>query len=224
MDTKTTNKKQKAYNYMKSRIIEGFYAPGQRIVINQLVKELSTSAIPIREAVRQLEAEGLIEYQENIGPIVTPIDENEYADTLSVLAIMEGYATALSKDSFSKESLAKLIDMNEKMMGALTEFDFAEFGRLNREFHDLTYNDCPNKYLIETIRKTWRRLDSIRMTGSAFDPKRANQSIEEHKHIIKLISEKADFQTLELAVRTHKLNTVSAFHEKKSKPNGTTFI
>jgi DNA-binding GntR family transcriptional regulator len=47
------SKKQKAYEYMKMKIVEGHYAPGQRIVINQLVKELSTSAIPIREAVRQ---------------------------------------------------------------------------------------------------------------------------------------------------------------------------
>lgn len=224
MDTKITNKKQKAYNYMKARIVEGFYAPGQRIVINQLVKELSTSAIPIREAIRQLEAEGLIEYQQNIGAVVTPINENEYVDTLSVLAMMEGYAVALSRGTFSEETITVLTGLNEKMMEALTEFDFIEFGRLNREFHDLTYQTCPNKYLIEEIRKTWVRLDSIRVTGSTLNPKRARKSVEEHEHIIELLNEGADFQAVELAVRSHKLNTIEAFNKNKAKTNGTTFI
>jgi len=224
MDTKRVSKKQKAYNYMKTKIVEGQYAPGQRIVINQLVKELSTSAIPIREAVRQLEAEGLIEYQQNIGPVVTPINENEYADTLSTLAVMEGYATALSKDTFTEERIAVLEKLNENMKEKLAEFDFGKFGELNREFHDLTYDNCPNQYLVETIRKTWVRLDSIRLTGSTFNPKRANESIGEHERIIELLSEGTDFQEIELAVRSHKLNTMRAFHENKKQPNGTTFI
>ncbi|MBP2076060.1 GntR family transcriptional regulator [Oceanobacillus polygoni] len=223
-NTKRVSKKQKAYDYMKSRIMEGFYAPGQRIVINQLVKELATSAIPIREAVRSLEAEGLIEYQQNIGPVVTPIDESKYTDTLSTLAVMEGYATALSKASLTEEQITFLKDLNQQMKEALTEFEFGKFGDLNRKFHDLTYDSCPNQYLIESIRKTWMQLDSIRLTGSTFNPKRAKESIDEHEHIIQLLSEDADFQVIELAVRSHKLNTVQSFHERKRQPNGTTFI
>jgi DNA-binding GntR family transcriptional regulator len=218
------NKKQLAYDFMKSRIIEGHYAPGQRIVINQLVKELSTSAIPIREAVRQLEAEGLVEYQDNIGPVVTPINENEYVETLSVLAVMEGYATALAHESFPKEKIAELVSLNEKMKEALEDFDFEEFGKLNRKFHNLTYDFCPNKYLVESIRKTWERLDSIRVTGSTVHPKRAKESIHEHEQIITLLDNDADFAVIEAAVRKHKLNTAEAFLKYKGKVTGTTFI
>lgn len=221
---KQVSKKQKAYDYMKSKIMEGFYVPGQRIVINQLVKELATSAIPIREAVRQLEAEGLIEYQQNIGPVVTPIDESEYIDTLSTLAVLEGYATALSKTALTDKKIKILTDLNQQMKGALAEFEFGKFGELNRRFHDLTYDNCPNHYLIESIRKTWMQLDSIRLTGSTFNPKRAKESINEHEHIIQLLSEDADFQLIEAAVRSHKLNTVKSYHERKRQPNGTTFI
>ncbi|WP_246050046.1 GntR family transcriptional regulator [Aquibacillus sediminis] len=218
------NKKQKAYNYMKTRIIEGYYAPGQRIVINQLAKELSTSAIPIREAVRQLEAEGLIEYKQNVGPVVTPINENEYLDTLSVLALMEGYATAMNHQNMSQQSIETLKEMNEDMKKSLEEFDFSEFGRLNRAFHDLTYQGCENKYLVDNIRKTWRRLDSIRVAGSTFNPKRAKASIEEHAEIIDLLQDQSSFEKIETAVRNHKLNTIEAYRSQKSKPNGTTFI
>ncbi|MCU9593408.1 GntR family transcriptional regulator [Caldibacillus thermolactis] len=218
------SKKQKAYEYMKMKIVEGHYAPGQRIVINQLVKELSTSAIPIREAVRQLEAEGLIEYKQNIGPVVSPINENEYEETLSVLALMEGYATALSQKSFPEEKITDLITLNEAMKEALEEFNFGEFGKLNREFHYLTYSTCPNKYLIDTIKKTWERLDSIRVTGSTINPKRAKESVAEHEKIIHLLKTKASFEEVELAVRSHKLNTLNAFKKNKTKITGTTFI
>lgn len=224
METKKVNKKEKAYHYLKNKIIHGHFAPGQRIVINQLAKTLSTSAIPIREAVRQLEAEGLIAYQQNIGPVVTPIDENEYVNTLSTLAVLEGYAAALSIGKFTEERIEMLSNLNLQMKEALTEFDFGEFGELNRKFHDLTYENCPNNYLVETIRKTWLRLDSIRLTGSTFNPKRAKESIDEHEKIIKLLHEGADFHTVESAVRSHKLNTVQAFHQNKEKPSGTTFI
>ncbi|WP_139347002.1 FCD domain-containing protein, partial [Herbaspirillum sp. VT-16-41] len=109
------------------------------------------------------------------------------------LAIMEGYATALSRESFTEKRIATLKELNQKMKETLTNFDFGEFGKLNREFHVLTYDQCPNKYLMETIQKTWIRMDSIRLSGSTFDPKRANNSIHEHDHIIKLLSEGAAF-------------------------------
>ncbi|GEL76972.1 GntR family transcriptional regulator [Tenuibacillus multivorans] len=215
------NKKQKAYNYMKSKIIEGLYVPGQRIVINQLVKELETSAIPIREAVRQLEAEGLIEYQDNIGPVVTPIDESQYIETLTVLAILEGYATALSKDHLPAQELSNLKNINHDMMLALDEFDFTEFGALNRKFHDKIYQFCPNKHLVDTVRETSRKLDSIRVTGSTFHPKRAQSSIEEHERIIELLNQKVDFEMIEHEVRKHKMNTVAAYKNQKERTSNT---
>lgn len=225
MENKTITKKQKAYDYMKSRIIEGYYAPGQRIVINQLVKELSTSAIPIREAVRQLEAEGLIDYQNNIGPVVTPIDKNEYLDTISVLAVMEGYATALSnQQGFSEEKITELSTKNQQMKEAIEAFDFQAFGRLNRQFHDLIYTHCENRFLVEEIRKSWRKLDSIRRTGSAFHPKRAFASIQEHQQLIDLLRRKADFETVEKVARMHKLNTKEAFKQQRNQIHGDAFI
>ncbi|CDQ40495.1 MULTISPECIES: GntR family transcriptional regulator [Virgibacillus] len=218
MENKTITKKQKAYDYMKSRIIEGHYAPGQRIVINQLVKELSTSAIPIREAVRQLEAEGLIDYQNNIGPVVTPIDKSEYLDTISVLAVMEGYATALSSQhEFSQVKIIELTTKNQQMKEAIEAFDLQSFGQLNREFHELIYSQCENTFLVEEIRKSWRKLDSIRRTGSAFHPKRAFASIQEHQQLIDLLSKNADFELIEKAARTHKLNTKEAFNNQNTQ-------
>ncbi|MFU0791831.1 MAG: GntR family transcriptional regulator [Virgibacillus proomii] len=217
MENQSITKKQRAYDYMKSRIIEGYYAPGQRIVINQLVKELFTSAIPIREAVRQLEAEGLIEYQNNIGPIVTPINKDEYFNTMSVLAVMEGYGTALSSQhGITKEKLAELSEKNNQMKEAIDEFNFQNFGRLNRAFHELIYAHCKNTFLVDEIRRLWIKLDSIRRAGSAFHPKRALASIEEHEQLIELLRKRADFEIIEKVARMHKLNTRDAFKDQSN--------
>lgn len=224
MKTKRTSKKQKAYNYMKEKIVKGFYAPGQRIVINQLARELSTSAIPIREAVRQLEAEGLVEYKQNIGPVVRKINENEYVEALTVLAVMEGYATALAHGTFTEDAITKLYELNEQMKEALMEFNFGIFGKLNREFHFLIYSHCPNQYLVDAIKRTWDKLDAIRVAGSTINPKRAKESIAEHEEIIQLLEKDADFHKIEQVARSHKLNMVDAFLKGQNQVTGTTFI
>lgn len=209
------SKQQYAYKLLRARILDGTYGPGFRLVIDQIAKEIQTSAIPVREAIRQLESDGLIQYKPYSGAVVTPPNENEYLETLSFLAIIEGYATALSSKYFPDERLQELHAINEKMKQAIEELDFVKFGELNRSFHSLTYEYCDNKYLVENIKATWNRLDSIRRAGSAFITVRARESIEEHDEIIRILKEKRPQQEIELFVRNHKLNTVNAFLQRK---------
>ncbi|WP_093231216.1 GntR family transcriptional regulator [Thermoflavimicrobium dichotomicum] len=211
------NKQQYAYQILRSRILDGTYSPGYRIVISQIAKELSLSAIPVREAIRQLEADGLIEYKQYSGAVVTPIDEQKYVETLSVLAVMEGYATALSSLAFPFERIAKLQDLNEAMKKALKEFDFVRFGQLNRTFHDQIYEYCQNQYLIENIRQTWSRLDSIRRMGSLFIPVRAKQSVQEHDQLISMLKNQRPFDEIERFAREHKMNMVKFFNHMKKQ-------
>ncbi|WP_096199447.1 GntR family transcriptional regulator [Bacillus sp. FJAT-45350] len=217
METKKINKQQTAYKVIRERILSGEYPPGIRIVINQIAKELSLSAIPIREAIRQLESDGLIVYQPNIGAVVSSIDENEYLETLTLLAVLEGYATAESADNFPKEKIKELTTINEQLEQALDELDFARFGVLNRLFHEKTYAYCENKYVIETIKNTWSKLSRIRGMGAAFVSSRSKQSVGEHRRIIKLIENNHSFSEIESFVRLHKMNTVAAFIKRKEE-------
>ncbi|WLD94818.1 GntR family transcriptional regulator [Alkalihalobacillus sp. AL-G] len=209
------NKQQYAYKLLRARILDGSYGPGYRIVIDQIAREISTSAIPIREALRQLESDGLIQFKPYSGAIVTPINENEYLETLSVLAVIEGYATSLSSQYFPAERIPELMVINELMKSAIDDLNFESFGQHNRQFHALTYEYCDNKYLVENIRNTWKRLDSIRRAGSAFMPYRAKESVLEHDQIIRLIEHRADASEVEAYVRDHKLNTVKSFYHQR---------
>lgn len=219
MDTqiKKPNKQQIAYEFIRSKITEGTYGPGFRVVIDQIAKELGTSPIPIREAIRQLEADGLIQYKPYSGAIVSTINEIEYLEILSVLAVMEGYATALSSQMISDEEITEVESVNNAMKDAVAEFDFDKFGDLNRKFHTLIYQCCGNQFLIENVTQTWQRMGRIRRTGFSFVPKRARQSIQEHEYIIQLIKEKAPLQEIEEFVREHKLNTARAFQKRQEE-------
>lgn len=219
METKKSrmNKQQMAYEYILKQITQGNYGPGYRIVIDQLAKELGTSAIPIREAIRQLEADGLIEYKPYTGAIVSTINEQEYLETLSVLAVMEGYATALCSQVLTGEEIAALREINEEMKGAITEFDFERFTVLNRQFHTQMYRSCGNQFLVESVTQIWQRLDRVRRSGFSFVPKRGYESIAEHEHILRLIEQKAPLSEIESYVREHKLKTARAFQERQKE-------
>lgn len=67
--TEAKSKQQIAYNYLKEGIDRGLYAPKQRLVIDTLARELSISPVPVREAIRRLEAEGLVIFSKNSGAI-----------------------------------------------------------------------------------------------------------------------------------------------------------
>ncbi|HEY4552421.1 MAG TPA: GntR family transcriptional regulator [Bacillaceae bacterium] len=210
------NKQQKAYRVIKARIVERVYAPGQRIVIDQLARELETSSIPVREAIRQLEAEGLLHYKQNIGPVVSEINESEYYETLKLLAVLEGYATALSAQDFPQEKIGVLKEINERMKEALEEFDFQKFGKLNSEFHKNIYEECGNTILKETIKGMWKRMDAIRGLGSTLYSVRVKESIQEHEQIIGLLEQGAEFGLIEERVRMHKIKTAEDFERRRS--------
>jgi DNA-binding GntR family transcriptional regulator len=208
------SKTQQAYEFLKNNILEGSYGPGQRIVIDQVAKELGLSTIPIREAIRQLESDGLIQYKPYSGAIVSGINETEYIEVLTVLSVLEGYATALSSRNFTSGHIEQLSQINKQMEEALQDFDFERFGQLNRQFHAVIYEECGNTFLLEEIRQSQQRLDRVRRSIFTLLPQRTKQSIEEHAAIIKLFEQGTSFKEIEETVRNHRINTINAFKNK----------
>jgi DNA-binding GntR family transcriptional regulator len=206
-------KQERAYRTIRERILSGAYGPGYRVVIDTLATELEVSAVPVREAIRRLEAEGLIVYRPNAGAQVAPAEPGLYDEELTVLAVLEGYATALAAEQMGAEDVERLKAINEKMVEAMEHIDALTFGRLNQEFHGAIYARCPNPSLVELLEDVARRLDAIRRTVFVQIPYRGSASIEEHRHLIALIEAEAPFAEIEAAARTHKLNTVESFRQ-----------
>ncbi|HHY72335.1 MAG TPA: GntR family transcriptional regulator [Bacillus bacterium] len=212
----TISKTQYAYEFLRAKILDGDYAPGQRIVIDQIAKELGTSTIPIREAIRNLESDGLISYKPYSGAIVSAINETEYVEVLSVIAVLEGFAASLSSKKLTVQNLKELEQLNNQMAKALTNFEFETFSQLNRKFHAVIFEKCDNTFLIDQINEAQQRLNRVRRSIFTFVPQRACQSIEEHVEIINLIRENAPTSKIEEVVRQHRINTLIAFQNRKN--------
>ncbi|HUY99808.1 MAG TPA: GntR family transcriptional regulator [Thermomicrobiaceae bacterium] len=208
-----TSKQELAYRTIRGRILDGARGPGARIVIDEVARELGCSPIPVREAVRRLEAEGLVEYTRHAGARVVRIDAGRYLDTLATLAVLEGFATATAAPALGPADVAELRRLGEQMRTAVEAGDPHRYGTLNRAYHETIYRRCGNSYLVEQIRAAWARLDSMRRSIFALLPERARASLDDHDRITALLASGAPAAVIEQTVRDHKLATARAFHD-----------
>ena len=210
------SKSEQAYQAIKEGILDGRYSAGYRLVFAQLAEDLDISAVPVREAIRRLEAEGFVVFTRNKGAQVADVDPQEYAETMAVLAHLEGAATALSAPRLSSEQLDKARALNREMADSIAEFDPALFTRLNLEFHKLVNCECTNAHLLELLEREQDRLAMVRRNTYSFVPSRASDSVREHEEILVLIETGASALEIELAARNHKLHTLEQFIARMS--------
>lgn len=213
MPASAPTKQQQVYEVLRERILSGMYGPGFRIVIDQVAVEFAVSALPVREAIRRLEAEGLIVYRANAGAHVAPAEPELFEANMTVLALLEGYATALAAPLLTVDDLAALEQRTDDMVAAMERMDSLAFGRHNRAFHQIIYDRCPNPTLVAMLRDVDRRLDAIRTTVFVHIPYRGASSVTEHRELIELLRSGAAAKRVETTARQHKLHTLESFRE-----------
>lgn len=209
------SKSQLTYHWIRERIARQEFVPGYRLVLGTIAEELGVSVVPVREAVRRLEAEGLVEFEKNVGARVALVDEADYLNSVETLAVLEGAATALSLPRLGEAELEQAERLNDRMRGLLEHFDPDEFTALNHEFHNALHLQCPNPHLGELVQREWTRLSRLRRSIFAFVPDRAPESVAEHDEILRLIRTDADPVDVELAVRRHRRRTIEAYRRHR---------
>jgi DNA-binding GntR family transcriptional regulator len=210
------SKSQLAYDYLRDRIARHELSPGYRLVLQNIADELAMSVVPVREAIRRLEAEGLVTYERNVGARVAMIDEHGYVDAMQALGVVEGAATGLSAPAISSADLARATEVNEHLRSVLDHFDPHAFTALNRQFHSVLFESCPNKLLLDMVHRGWAQLSGLRDSTFAFVPGRAHDSVAEHAHILDLIARRADPLEIEIAARDHRWATMQAFLDSRA--------
>jgi DNA-binding GntR family transcriptional regulator len=203
-------KQERTYAILRSRILDGTYGPGQRLVIDALARDLAVSPMPVREAIRRLEAEGWVVYQRHQGAQVAPLDEAGWMDALSTLAVLEGYATALSAPHLSAADIERARAINGKMQDALEALDVMAVSAHNLAFHRALTERCPNAYLRRELAAIQERLNTLRSSIFMFVPTRGRVSLDEHEQLVAMIERGSKPQKIERFARAHKLHTVEA--------------
>lgn len=218
------SKSQRAYEHLQHRIESGAYGPGHRLVLESIAREIGVSVVPVREAIRRLEAEGVVTFQRNVGARVAEIDPERLEETTEMLAVVEGAAVSLAAPRLDHDRLGVSHRLNSTLRETLDHFDPVQFTRRNEAFHRSLTDHCPNLQLRELVDTGWRRLAKIRQSTFGFVPHRARESVDEHDHLLTLIEKREDPRVIELAVREHRLRSLHAYldtthpSENRSEP------
>lgn len=143
----------KAYDFLKERIVGGSYIPGDKISEQFIADHLNVSRSPVREAIRRLADEGLVDYYPNRGAFVKKYTESDIKDNIEVRLMMEKYAISHIDQKLLKENWDKLLCLQKK----LQEAERGDYADLDRELHETVIYLCGNKALMELYRMQYSR-------------------------------------------------------------------
>ncbi|WP_430884527.1 GntR family transcriptional regulator [Fusibacter sp. JL216-2] len=184
-DQKKENKSLTSIIFEKIRedILNGMYNPGEKIVEAKLADELGVSRTPVREALKQLELDGLVENIPNRGVIVKGVTAQDIKDIYTIREAIEGIAAKWSVERMSQEELDSLKEIYELMEFYTFKKDVDKIFELNTRFHELIYNATKSRFLEHVLRdfqlfiKT-TRYESLKSEG------RMDHTLREHKEIL----------------------------------------
>ncbi len=214
--TTADSKSQRAYHALRARIAGQELAPGYRLVLAPIADELGMSVVPVREAIRRLEAEGLVTFERNVGARVSMIDDTGYRHSMETLALLEGSATALAARHLTADDVRRARELNRQLVESLEHFDPRLFTELNHRFHAVLFAACPNPRLLALVEAEWVRLGHLRDSTFSFVPGRAQESVREHEGLVDLVEAGAPLADIERAARAHRSGTLAAYlsHER----------
>ena len=142
----------KIYRILREAIIKGQLQPGERLVQDELAKTLNVSRMPIREAIKQLAAEGYVTVEPHKGAVVKQFTIHELEEIYFLRAKFEPMAAAKSLKTMSPQLVTQLRELNDKMKKT---DDTDEYVQLNIQFHHLLIKDCPWGKLNSIIENLW---------------------------------------------------------------------
>lgn len=128
-------KTEVVHERIREEIIAGKIKPGQRLVISDLAKDFGHSEIPVREAIRQLESEGMVQVTPHVGAVVREINEKEFLEIYIIRIELEVLATRLAVPHIGEKALSKLNSLIQKAEIAIDEGKHDKLGTLNKHFH-----------------------------------------------------------------------------------------
>ncbi|POH75453.1 GntR family transcriptional regulator [Arthrobacter glacialis] len=205
------SKSEQAYTAIKAKILGGEFTPGYRLVLAALAADLGCSVVPVREAIRRLEAENFVTFERNVGATVAGIDPTEYLYTMQTLSIVEGAATALSAPLITASDITRARAINAQMRECLNNFDPVRFTSLNQQFHSVLFENCPNPHILDLVHRGWNRLQALRSSTFSYVPGRASESVAEHEGLLQILESGAPVEDIERAARAHRASTLDAY-------------
>jgi DNA-binding GntR family transcriptional regulator len=199
-----------AYRRVRELILSGQLEPGA--VINQatLAREIGISTTPLREALRRLKQQGLVELDAHRDARVTPLDAEEARDLLEVRRSLDPLAASLAAERRSKQDVAEMRARLEGLQ-ALPSNPTVEQLVAHRRFHSAIYRASHNALLIETLDGLWDTADRYRRHGLQVERSAEERAMKDREHtlLFEAIVE-GDTETAAEVMRAHIQTSLGA--------------
>lgn len=196
----------KVFEKIRNDILKGRYKKGDELVECTIGKELGVSRTPVREAIRQLELEGLVQLIPNKGAFVTGISTRDVMDMYLVRAKLEGLCASMAAEHITKEQLDKMEEAIFLSDYHAEKGNYEQVCRQDGIFHELLYEASGSRILAHTLSDYHQYLQRVRMASVKFRM-RVRPSNSEHKMILEAIRQ-GDRQGAEKAAYEHISNTM----------------
>jgi DNA-binding GntR family transcriptional regulator len=171
------------YKALAEQIINGEFAPGDKLEEKILAERFNASRTPVREALRELAAKGLVDLVPRRGGVVASIGVDELADLLEAEAELEALCARMAAQRMSMLEKKQLEQLHADATLLAESGDEAGYLEANTRFHDLICAGTRNKTLAQTVRRLRERLAPFRQTQSGVE-RRFEVSHDEHKAVV----------------------------------------
>jgi DNA-binding GntR family transcriptional regulator len=168
---------------LRQMLVEGEIAPGAKLNERELAQVLQVSRTPLREAIKMLAAEGLVELLPNRGAVAVSLGEQDIMDTFEVMAGLEGLSGELAAQRITAEELAEIKAMHFEMLAAYTRADLSAYYRINAQIHAAINAAAKNPVLTGTYQQLNARLQALRFRSNQ-DGEKWRRAVQEHEQMI----------------------------------------
>jgi len=193
------------FDTLKQRITSGEYAPGKRLIANDLAEEFDISRMPVREALSRLASTGLVELVPYKGAIVNELTTKDYVEIFHIRSVLEGLAARLACEYLTEEDLEKMRAANEDVKNMIDKDD-VEFQKVNRLFHSVIWQRTNSERLMTLLSNLYSEAAQYRHL-TMIHPGRMKDVYNEHERFLEALY-KRDAKEAEKRIQEHYENTL----------------
>ena len=202
---------------LKTAMITGKLAPGERLSEEKLAASLKVSRIPLREALRRLETEGYVTFLPNHEVAVSKPTMEELEDYYAIASVLEGLAARLAVERAQPEELSRLRELHQLLREAYQERDLGRYFEANSNFHHFIAEIAGNERLYRLIDQMRREIKKTRIF-SLHLPQRLDYSMREHDQILDAFLKKNP-ELAEATIVRHLKNQMEALKKMLEPPH-----
>jgi DNA-binding GntR family transcriptional regulator len=174
---------------IRQDILTGYFKPGSRITTATLGARYGVSQMPIREALQQLQGEGLVTIVPNRGARVREVNEEFIRNIYDIRAALEAMMVRRAVEACDSESLDPLREAEARYAAAVARQDMDAALEANRDFHDVTFRLARNPEAVEAIARHSELLQSLRRRFG-YGPERLAEIVFEHRQLVRAFEQK----------------------------------